>query len=327
MPRRAAPPSDARGRGRRPSAADGAARRPDSQREPAARADTAAAIRAWRGAAGHQRRRRAAEWRRGRRRHDAQRRDGRRGAAKRGGGRRRRRERRGGNGSGSRIDPSQIPRPDAAKAAETFATRANIGMCPPPATSAFVVADEGSCSPRYMRLTLNQVVTTHEMLDQAGVPLAVVCQPLAEVPEADGPVPVVDFGESGPVRCERCRAYINPFFEFVEGGRAFVCNLCGAKTETPRDYFPDGANRLELCRAPSSSSRRRSTWRARRSRRRSCCCSRRPTRRSRAASSKRRSTPSARSCRRCRRTRRSRSSRLTTRCTSGGSTRPAAPSR
>ena len=154
----------------------------------------------------------------------------------------------GSNGSGSRIDPSQIPRPDAAKAAETFATRANIGMCPPPATSPFVVSDEGNCSPRYMRLTLNQVVTTHDMLEQSGVPLAVVCQPLAEVPEVEGPVPVVDFGESGPVRCERCRAYINPFFEFVEGGRAFVCNLCGAKTDTPRDCFPDGANRLELCR-------------------------------------------------------------------------------
>jgi hypothetical protein len=104
----------------------------------------------------------------------------------------------GNSGSGSassRIDPSQIPRPDAAKRAESFPTRANAGQSPPPATSAYLVDDDGNCSPRYMRLTLNQVSTTADGLTQCGVPLAVVCQPFADVPAAEGSVPVVDFGQ------------------------------------------------------------------------------------------------------------------------------------
>jgi len=39
-------------------------------------------------------------------------------------------------------------------------------------------------------------------------------------------VPVVDMGPSGPIRCTRCRAYINPFVLFIDGGRQFRCNLC-----------------------------------------------------------------------------------------------------
>ena len=40
---------------------------------------------------------------------------------------------------------------------------------------------------------------------------------------------IVDFGESGPVRCAapHCKAYINPFMKFIDQGRRFVCNLCG----------------------------------------------------------------------------------------------------
>ena len=28
------------------------------------------------------------------------------------------------------------------------------------------------------------------------------------------------------MRCDRCKAYMNPFMQFVDGGRQFVCNLC-----------------------------------------------------------------------------------------------------
>ena len=106
----------------------------------------------------------------------------------------------GSNSGSNRIDPSQIPRPDAGRKAEKWCTRANVGQLPPPATSAFIVEDDGNCSPRYMRLTLNQVMNTAEQLSGTGIPFAVVAQPLAEVPAVEGAVPVVDLGESGPVR-------------------------------------------------------------------------------------------------------------------------------
>ena len=105
------------------------------------------------------------------------------------------------NGSSyNRIDPSQIPRPDSARKAEKWSTRANVGQCAPPATSAFVAEDDGNCSPRYMRATLNQVINTSELLSSSGIPCAVIAQPLADVPSVEGAVPIVDFGEAGPVR-------------------------------------------------------------------------------------------------------------------------------
>ena len=77
---------------------------------------------------------------------------------------------------------------------------------PPPASkeiqcvSCIIVEDDGNCSPRYMRLTLSQIINTSDMLSDSGIPFAVIAQPLAEVPTADGAVPVVDFGDVGPVR-------------------------------------------------------------------------------------------------------------------------------
>jgi len=161
------------------------------------------------------------------------------------------------NASSNRIDPSQIPRPDAARRTEAWPTRANTGQCPPPSTSAYVVDDDGNCSPRFMRLTLNQVINTGELLASSGLPFAIVAQPLAEIPSCDGPVPVVDFGDLGPVRCERCRAYVNPFFSFSEAGRTYTCNLCTQVNPTPGDYYceidhdgnrRDQNERPELCR-------------------------------------------------------------------------------
>jgi len=162
-----------------------------------------------------------------------------------------------GNSGTNRIDPSQIPRPDAGRRAEKWSTRANVGQCPPSATSAYIVEDDGNCSPRYMRLTLSQIINTSDMLSSSGIPFAVIAQPLAEVPAADGAVPVVDFGDVGPVRCERCRAYVNPFFAFSDGGRTYTCNMCGMVNQTPRDYYcevdhngyrRDHNERPELCR-------------------------------------------------------------------------------
>lgn len=60
----------------------------------------------------------------------------------------------------------------------------------------------------------------------------------------------------GPVRCVRCKAYMNPFMNFIDGGRRFQCVLCNALTEVNPDYFAhldhtgrraDIGQRPELC--------------------------------------------------------------------------------
>lgn len=42
---------------------------------------------------------------------------------------------------------------------------------------------------------------------------------------------LVDHGESGPIRCNRCKAYMCPFMQFIEGGRRFQCCFCSCVTE------------------------------------------------------------------------------------------------
>ena len=49
--------------------------------------------------------------------------------------------------------------------------------------------------------------------------------------------PIASYGHtSAVIRCDDCRAYINPFTEFIEGGNRFKCNLCGATNNTPSSY-------------------------------------------------------------------------------------------
>ena len=108
---------------------------------------------------------------------------------------------------------------------------------PPPATVSFVAFDQGNASPKFARLTMNNIPATAEGLQSTGVPLGLILQPLARLQAGELAVPVLDFGETGPPRCRRCRAYINPFMMFRSGGNKFVCNLCTYPNETPPEYF------------------------------------------------------------------------------------------
>ena len=163
-------------------------------------------------------------------------------------------------GGGSRIDPAQIPRPSYAPpgAPVMYDTRLSGAAVPPPAAgSPFVARDIGSCSPRFMRATMHAVPTTSDLLSSSGLPLAVLVSPLALPGPGEEPVPLVNPGESGPLRCSRCKAYMNAFVRWVEGGRVWQCSLCNANNDTPPDYYcpcgPDGRrvdadSRPELCR-------------------------------------------------------------------------------
>ncbi|KZZ92428.1 Sec23/Sec24 family protein [Moelleriella libera RCEF 2490] len=108
---------------------------------------------------------------------------------------------------------------------------------PPPATISFFAFDQGNASPKYARLTLNNIPSTSDGLQATGLPLGLLLQPLAPLQAGEADIPVLDFGEAGPPRCRRCRAYINPFMMFRSGGNKFVCNLCTHPNDTPPEYF------------------------------------------------------------------------------------------
>ena len=144
---------------------------------------------------------------------------------------------------GGKIDPLSIPSIPGARDASVrqfsqnyFPTLAR--HLPPNALSEFVAQDQGNASPRVCRLTLNAVPATGELLTMTHLPLALMIQPLAKPKAGEEPIPVLDFGEMGPPRCRRCRTYINPFMQFVQGGGKFQCNMCQfPNNEVPSEYF------------------------------------------------------------------------------------------
>ncbi|RLN57232.1 hypothetical protein BBJ29_008110 [Phytophthora kernoviae] len=136
-----------------------------------------------------------------------------------------------------RIDPTQIPRPIVSSERTQYVARGHTVTMPPPASSDYVCVDEGCCNPRFIRPTLNHVPANKDLLKQCGLPLSAVICPLADLQEDELPIPLVDFGPTGPLRCTRCAAYVNSFTKFIQGGRKFVCNICQLHNETPRDYY------------------------------------------------------------------------------------------
>ncbi|XP_054623135.1 protein transport protein Sec24C isoform X4 [Dunckerocampus dactyliophorus] len=141
-----------------------------------------------------------------------------------------------------RLDPDSIPSPiqviedDKAKSTEPFTTGVR-GQAPPLVTTNFQVKDQGNASPRFIRCTAYNMPCTADMAKQSQVPLAAVIKPLATLPPDETPPYLVDHGEGGPVRCNRCKAYMCPYMQFIEGGRRFQCGFCSCVTEVPLHYF------------------------------------------------------------------------------------------
>ncbi len=144
-----------------------------------------------------------------------------------------------------RVNPAAIPSVVAVLEADRdrfkdfgpYLTYTHVADHPPPlpTTSAHIsVLDDGNSAPTFIRTTMNHVPATDELCENSKIPLALLFQPFAHSTE---PVSVADLGELGPVRCNRCRAYINPHCQFIKGGRAFVCNLCEMTNEVPEEYY------------------------------------------------------------------------------------------
>ena len=150
-------------------------------------------------------------------------------------------------GSSQRIDPAQIPRPphDAHATVARHDTRGERGSAthPPPASTTFCARDLGSCNPRYMRSTLSTIPHSADLLSQSGMPLSLLVQPLALPHPEEEPIQVVALADGvGPVRCGRCKAYMNPYNRWLDHGR-FSCVFCTHTTEAPREYMcPLGAD-------------------------------------------------------------------------------------
>uniref|UniRef100_A0A8B9KZS0 SEC24 homolog C, COPII coat complex component n=1 Tax=Astyanax mexicanus TaxID=7994 RepID=A0A8B9KZS0_ASTMX len=161
-----------------------------------------------------------------------------------------------------RLDPDSIPSPiqvieddKANKGSEPFVTGVR-GQAPPLVTTNFQVKDQGNASPRFIRCTAYNMPCTSDMAKQSQVPLAAVIKPLATLPPDEIPPYIVDHGEGGPIRCNRCKAYMCPYMQFIEGGRRFQCGFCSCVTEVPPHYFQHldhTGKRVDCCDRPELS--------------------------------------------------------------------------
>ncbi|KAM3076273.1 COPII coat Sec23p-Sfb3p heterodimer component [Clarireedia jacksonii] len=149
-----------------------------------------------------------------------------------------------------RVNPDEIPSVPRSRDAIAQYYLKNVyptfeHHLPPPAAVSFVAFDQGNSSPKFTRLSLNNIPSTADALQSTALPLGLLLQPLAALQPGELEIPVLDFGDSGPPRCHRCRAYINPFMVFRAGGNKFVCNMCNYANDVPPEYFcattPQGA--------------------------------------------------------------------------------------
>ena len=159
-----------------------------------------------------------------------------------------------------KVDPEQIPSIPRQRdlAAQYYLTNIYSTMeshLPPPAAVPYIANDQGNSSPKYARLSVNNVPSSADALSSTGVPLGLVLTPFASQQEGEQPIPVLDFGEAGPPRCRRCRTYVNPFMTFRSGGNKLVCNMCNFPNDVAPEYFAptdpsgvrvDRVNRPEL---------------------------------------------------------------------------------
>ncbi|XP_067645305.1 protein transport protein Sec24C-like isoform X2 [Eurosta solidaginis] len=131
-----------------------------------------------------------------------------------------------------RLDPDQIPNPmsviieNQKNAGGAFITNEQ-GLLPPLVTTKYVVEDQGNSSPRYVRSSLYCIPATADLLKTTALSSTLAVSPMARTVEGEYEPPIVNFGELGAIRCNRCKAHM----QLVDAGRRFQCLML------PTAYF------------------------------------------------------------------------------------------
>ena len=150
---------------------------------------------------------------------------------------------RGGVSSGSasdekpRIDPSKVPRPPPPPKDFIYHTRAGTARKVPPVSNAiFQCIDTGNSSPRFLRVTTGAPPASSSLASKLSIPMAIIATPFARPENGEEPVPLATIGDNGlmnPVRCSKCKGYVNPYVKWISDGHKWICNLCQMHNDTP----------------------------------------------------------------------------------------------
>lgn len=85
-----------------------------------------------------------------------------------------------------------------------------------PPNACITSSPEANAHPSYQRSTLNAIPTTADLLSKSKIPLALVVTPYRSLEDDEDPVPVAT--DTVIARCRRCRMYMNPYVQFIDGG-------------------------------------------------------------------------------------------------------------
>ncbi|UZJ52086.1 hypothetical protein CBS101457_001406 [Exobasidium rhododendri] len=101
---------------------------------------------------------------------------------------------------------------------------------------------KANADPSYQRCTLNAIPTTASLLAKSKLPLGLILSPYRSVREEDGDEAVPVVSDTVIARCRRCRTYINPYVQFIEGGQRWKCCMCNISNEVPQLFDWDQEN-------------------------------------------------------------------------------------
>lgn len=126
----------------------------------------------------------------------------------------------------------------------------------PSAGTQYQSYDQGTASSKFIRSTMYNIPENEQLRQASKLPVAVTVRPFAPILPGESPIPVVDMRETGkgnvddedigPIRCNRCRTYMNPSMQHSHNNK-FTCNICHFTNNTvPADYssmITPGTNR------------------------------------------------------------------------------------
>ncbi|CAE8583120.1 unnamed protein product [Polarella glacialis] len=141
--------------------------------------------------------------------------------------------------------PEKLPRPvcgiDSEAVYGSILQESPQEGCSPagsPSPKNVTVAREKNAARQFLWLTQESVMMKADA-SSLPLPLAAVLAPFADSADCTS-LPLSDVGAEEPLRCPRCRCYVNPHFRWsLRNAQKFECNMCGHNLDVPETFLEE----------------------------------------------------------------------------------------